>query len=221
VHPSLLVGNYEFGNDDEDLALLTVIGAIAESLEAPFIVGATPGLLGCRHFSELPSAGDLEQRLREPVYRNWQALRSSSFAQWLALALPRWLCRLPYGSDTEPIESFTFEEQLDGEHETLLWTSPAWAVTAVVADAFASHGWGFDVSSTVGRLEGLPLYVYREAGNTVTKPCAELVLNERSAGVLGETGLIPLVSYWQQDAVALPYIQSLAHVPLRWRLQRG
>ena len=217
--PALLVGLYDFGHEDEDIAVLASLGAIASRVGAVFVAGAAPRILGCESFTELPSAKAIGERTQSASFESWSALRSSALAGRLALALPRWLCRLPYGADTEPIESFAFEEHGDGSHEGLLWAHPGFAVVAVVADAFRSEGWDLDFSSEARELEGLPLYVYDESGEKQVKPCAEVFLSEPTVIALEETGLLPLVSYRGQDRILLRAIQSLAtpRAPLSFR----
>jgi type VI secretion system protein ImpC len=216
---SLLIGNYEFAHTSEDLALLERLGGIAQRLSAPFVAAASPRLLNCASFTEIPAASDLRRRFQEPSYREWHTFRRLPEARWLALALPRLLLRLPYGSATEPAETFAFEEHIGGsDHEQLLWGNPAFAVGAVVAGAFADEGWSLDLSQRVPRLDGLPLYIYQEEGTAMTKPCAEVLLTERAIEALEEAGLVSLVSYRDTDMVALPCIQSLGepHSPLKW-----
>ena len=217
--PALLVGNYEFAHRGEDVGVLQHVGRIARMLRAPFIAAASGALLGWDSLDEMPSATTVARRFEEPGYGEWQALRASPEARWLALALPRLLCRVPYGASRDPVESFDFEEPAAGAgHEQLLWGNPAFAVAAVIAGAFAAEGWSLDPSSEVQRLEGLPLYVYDDDGTAVTQPCAEALLNERLVEVLEQAGLIPVVAYRDADTIALPCLQSLAapRAPLAW-----
>jgi len=216
---ALLIGNYEFAHTGDDLALLKRLGAIAQRLRAPFVAAVSPHLLGCVSFTGLASASDVVRRLQEPSFGEWHAFRRSPEAHWVALALPRFLLRLPYGIATEPAGSFAFEEQVSGsEHEQLLWGNPALAVAAVVAEAFAVAGGSLDLSERVHRLEGLPLYVYQAGRVALTKPCAEVLMSGRVVEALEEAGLVPLVSYRDADMIALPCLQSLAEPrsPLRW-----
>ena len=208
---ALLIGNYEFTHTPEDLALLVRLGSIAQRLGAPFVAAASPRVLGYVSFTEMPPAGELVRRFQEASYQRWQGFRQSPEARWVALALPRVLLRLPYGSETEPIESFPFEEQMIGfGHDHLLWGNPAFALAVVIAAAFAVEGWSLDFGTRVHRLEGLPLYVYHEEGTACMKPCAEVLLSERVVQALVEAGLVPLASYRNADSVALPCMQSLA-----------
>lgn len=208
---SLLLGNYDFAHRPEDLALLARLGSVAQQLSAPCVTAASPSLFGFTSFLDLASTHDLIQPFRTSAYREWQALRRSPEAQWLVLALPGFLLRLPYGVETEPIDSFIFEEDFPShDHATLLWGNPAFAVGAAVAEAFADEGWALRLSSRSYRLQGLPLYVYDEDGMTTVKPCAEVLLPERVIGALREEGLVPLISHQHADLVTLPYLRSLA-----------
>jgi type VI secretion system protein ImpC len=216
---ALLIGNYAFAHTPEDLALLMRLGGIAQRLGAPFVASVSPHLLGCASFTEIASASELVRRFQEASYGEWQTFRRAAEARWVVLALPRVLLRLPYGSETEPIDSFAFEEQVSGnDHEQLLWGNPAFALGLVVARAFAERGWGLDLGRSVQRLEGLPLYIYHAGGTALTKPCAEVLLSERTAQVLMEIGLVPLISHRNADIIALPCLQSLAEPrsPLTW-----
>jgi type VI secretion system protein ImpC len=208
---ALLLGTYEFTQASDDVALLRHLGMIAQQLRAPFVAAAGPRLVGCSSFAEIRSAKDVRRRFQDPSFREWHDLRRSPEAHWLALALPRFLLRLPYGTALEPVETFQFEELVtDDGHDRLLWGNPAFAVAAVAAGAFAREGWSIDLPRRVHRLEGLPLYIYEIEGTATTKPCAEVLLSERLVEALQEAGLVPVVSYRDSDMVALPCIQSLA-----------
>ena len=60
----------------------------------------------------------------------WQALRRSAEAEWVGLALPRFLLRLPYGPDTDSTEAFGFEEMpgtpVHEDYCGATRSSPAW-----------------------------------------------------------------------------------------------
>lgn len=217
--PALLVGNYEFTNSSEDLGVLQRAGGIARMLRAPFIAAASGALLGWDSLEERLSAAAVARRFEGPDYREWQALRASPDARWLALTWPRLLCRVPYGANRDPVESFDLEEFAAGaRHEQLLWGNSAFAVAAIIAGAFTAEGWSLDPSREVQHLDGLPLFVYDEDGTPVTQPCAEALLNERLVEALEVAGLMPVVAYRDTDSIALPCLQSLAtpRAPLTW-----
>ena len=215
---SLLVGGYEFCHDLEDLAVLERMGNIGAALKAPFVAAAHPGLFGFRSYEELPEAAVVERRLESDDYGPWRLLRKTRAARWLALAAPRLLCRMPYGPESDPAESFQFHEFAEpAEHEDFVWGSPAFGVAAVFAGAFAEEGWQMNPAEAVPRLDGLPLYVYKEDGEDVTLPCAEALLGERMVETFMDAGVLPLVSYRDADIVSFPSLQLLAQprAPIR------
>jgi len=72
-------------------------------------------------------------------------------------------------------------------------------------------------AEAVPRLDGLPLYVYKEDGEDVTLPCAEALLGERMVETFMDAGVLPLVSYRDADIVSFPSLQLLAQprAPIR------
>lgn len=59
-------------------------------------------------------------------------------------------------------------------------------------------------------LTGLPYVLLRQNGDVQTKPCAEVLLTERSSNRLLECGIMPLASLKDQDAALLVRFQSIA-----------
>ena len=89
-----------------------------------------------------------------------------------------------------------------------------------MGQAFNRFGWSFH-PGVVDEVDGLPVHIYREAGESQLKPCAEVVLVERAIAAILAKGLMPLLSIQGQDAVQLARFKSLANPasPLagRWR----
>ncbi len=209
-HFSILAGVYEFTRDLEDLAVLERLGNIGALLRVPFVAAAGPGFFGCRSFLELPEPRELKRILESPEYQSWHLLRRTPPARWLALAAPRLLCRLPYGTNTLPAETFAMEEDTQAGHETLLWGSPALAVATVFADAFASEGWRMNPAESGARLEGLPLHIYKDGEDTIARPCAEILMTEHTVEVFVQAGLLPLVSHRDTDIISFPNLRTVA-----------
>jgi len=141
---------------------------------------------------------------------SWQRLRSSPDARFVGLSLPRFLLRLPYGKDTEPIERFQFEEMPDPDaHENYLWGNAAFAGALLLAQSFAEQGW--DLPPGIhSEIDGLPVYVYKVGGETETLPSAETLLTQTAAEEIMERGFMPLASLKDQPAVRLVRFQSIA-----------
>jgi type VI secretion system protein ImpC len=214
----ILLGHYTFEPSREDVELLGRLAKVARQAGAPFLTAASPRFVGVPSLAETPDP-DRWQPLAEPEAR--EALRRLPEASWLGLALPRFLLRLPYGPDTDPAEHFNFEEQSGTpEHEGYLWGSPAVACVCLMGQAFRRYGWQMG-RRLGGELDGLPLHVYRQDGESAVKPCAEAWLTERAAEVLFDLGLTPVLSVQGRDAVRVVRFQSVAEPPGalsgRWR----
>jgi type VI secretion system protein ImpC len=88
-------------------------------------------------------------------------------------------------------------------------SNPAFCVAYLIGQSFRSEGWDLRPGSH-RQVEGLPLHVYKSGGESVNKPCAEILLTENDAKLLLECGYMPLASMKNQDAVLLVRFQSIA-----------
>ena len=207
---AVIAGDFTFGPSLQDSELLARIGKVAASAGAPFIAGASPRLLGCDSALGLPEVREWKVAMSGEAAASWQRLRSSPEARFVGLALPRFLLRLPYGKDTEPVERFQFEEMPGPEaHENYLWGNAAFAGALLLAQSFAEQGWDLQ-PGTHSELDGLPVYVYKLDGETETLPCAETLLTQTAAEEMMERGFMPLASLKDQPAVRLVRFQSIA-----------
>ncbi|MGC9323802.1 MAG: type VI secretion system contractile sheath domain-containing protein [Desulfomonilia bacterium] len=210
---SVLAGLYSFSTTQEDADLLGRIAKIARRTGAPFLAHAHEGILGCRSLVETPDPRDWTTKPGGEDERAWQALRALDEASYLGLALPRFILRLPYGPDTDPVDRFEYEEIPDGsDHEAYLWGNPAIACTLLMAQAFTSYGWGFR-PGVVQDIEDLPLVVFTQEGERELLPCAEVLLTEDCAEVILDHGVMPLVSIKGTDRIRLVRFQSIAEPP--------
>jgi type VI secretion system protein ImpC len=206
---SLLIGDYTYGAGRDDVEALRRLAKIAQAAGAPFVAGASPRLLGCASIADAPHPREWSTPLQPEVAEAWDTLRRSPEAACVGLALPRFLLRLPYGKETDPIESFDFEEMPDTpEHEDYLWGNPAFAGALLLAQSFSDDGWQMR-PGTHGEIDRLPLHIYKHDGESELKPCAETLLTEEAAQKILECGLMPLVSLKGQDAVELVRFQSI------------
>ncbi len=205
---SLLVGNYTFGSQPPDMKLLAVMGAIASHSGGPLLAAACPEMIGCERLEDLlePTSWSVDAESRKRL----QAVRSSPVGAWLGLALPRVLLRAPYGSASDPIEEFAFEEAIGaGKREDFLWGNPAWAC-AILAGRFFARGERSALSAGVGgEIEDLPMYIYKDVGQSEMMPCAETRLSDRAAQAILDSGIIPVVSHRNQNIVAVPRLRLL------------
>lgn len=109
-----LVGDYHFDHSPQDVELLGEMAKISASAHTPFISGVAPSVLQMESWSELANPRDLTKIFQTPEYAAWRSLRESEDSRYIGLAMPRFLSRLPYGSKTDPVEEFDFEEDTSG-----------------------------------------------------------------------------------------------------------
>jgi type VI secretion system protein ImpC len=177
---SVVAGNYTFGQSAPDAKILAKLGKVMARAGAPFLAEADPGNGGAE----------------------WNELRQMSEAQWIGLAMPRLLLRLPYGKQTVTTERFEFEEMPGKpEHGHYLWGNPAFACAQLLAEGFSQGRVGANLE-----ISGLPLHVY----DGEAKPCAEVLVTERDMDWILEEGYIPLASVKGRDSVRLVRFQSIA-----------
>jgi len=198
---SLIIGNYRFGANIDDMLLLSQMGAIAQTAGARFIAAADEKLVGCISFAKTPKAEYWQYEISTQVQQAWALMRKSAVAKSISLALPRFLLRQPYGSKAKPLKMFAFEEMSDRpEHEDFLWGNPAFLKAEQIVRAFMESGWQMHMASVLDT-EDLPVYYYEERGQTMVKPCAEIPLTDSGASQMIAQGLIPLWSVKNADRI--------------------
>ncbi|SFV04714.1 type VI secretion system contractile sheath domain-containing protein [Pseudoduganella namucuonensis] len=209
---SLICGDYSFDGGEDDVRLLSVLGAVAAEARAPFIGAASASLLGATSLAEQPDAADWAPADAESSAR-WQALRASRQAAWLGLALPRVLLRLPYGKATDRVDQFDYEEAGPAHrHEDYLWGHASLACALLLGRAFQDSAWGMSASDVVD-LGDLPAHTVRRDGEAHMQACAEAYLSERAGDAILRRGLMPLLSFRNRNAVRLLRSQSIATPP--------
>jgi len=218
---ALWAGDYTFSSKPEDVEALGRLAKIAHQAGAPFLAAASPQVFGCDSLATTSDPDDWQHPTAPEDRAAWQMLRQLPEAAYLGLAVPRFLLRLPYGRETEPVEHFAFEEA-DGkmEHEAYLWGNPVFACVYLLAESFSQYEWDLR-PGVIQNIEGLPLHIYRDGGESVTKPCVETWLTERAVERMLDTGVMPLVSLKNTDVVRLARFQALADpsgaLAGRWR----
>ncbi len=206
---SVVLANYRFGPGDADIALLRGLAHAAASVQIPVIASAHPMLLGCERAEDLSDQaewGDLPEATRNA----WTALRRSTEAAWIGLALPRLLIRMPYGADSSPCEEFPFEEMGDSMAvEDLAWANPVYACAALLGQSWTDYG-----EPDAGHdLDGMISYTWREGGEGRFQPSGETLITDRAAEAILERGLIPIMSSKYGNEVRVPRFQSVADPP--------
>lgn len=190
----LLLGNFSFDREVlADVETFERVCSLAHSLEAPFVA---EWLTSSEESAEAEEA--------------WKALRRSAAAHYGALALPRFLLRLPYGKATVPVEEFEFEE-MTGEpvHNEYLWGNPAFACGLVLGRLFEQEG-KISPAPAFLRLSDLPLHVFEVDGEQRVRPCTEVPLSDKDLEALLDEGVLPLAAVKGSDSIVFPRMRSIA-----------
>jgi len=205
-----LIGDYEFTNHPEDVELLSKMSNVAAAAFAPFITAAGADLFGFKDWTELSKPRDLEKIFESVEYAKWRSFRDSEDARFVNLVMPRVLARLPYGSQTKPVEAFAYEEvPLDERgrakpvpHEHYTWMNAAYVMGTRLTDAFAKYGFCTAIRGAEGggKVEGLPAHVFlSDDGDPDLKCPTELGITDRREAELSKLGFLPLCHYKNTD----------------------
>lgn len=205
-----ICGNYEFSPNVEDTAALIRISKIAQIARCPFISHVDSELFGIQSFAQISNDNNWKVSQESSEYKLWSALRAIPESGYLGLSLPKFIGRLPYGEQTEPTETFTFEEfKKAPEHDEYLWLNPCFAYGYAVARQYSLNEWNIDQNISTD-LENLPLHIYKYDGETITTPCAEINMTEAIYNSVTSHGIMTLISFKGEDRVRLSALRSIS-----------
>src|SRR5262245_49644455 len=136
-------------------------------------------------------------------------------AGYVGLVVPRFMLRRPYGKQTDPIESFEFEEftpqaGLSG----MLWGNSAVIAGLLLGATFSQQGAKMKPGSVLA-LGEMPFYYYTDAdGDQTALPCTERMLSSRMAEWVRQHRFMPMLSMKGSPDVRLGGFGSLADTQL-------
>ncbi len=208
----LLVGDYDFNRDPEDVALVEKISHVAAAAHAPFVAAAAPEMMNFKDWTELNAPRDLAKIFSSVEYTAWKSFRESEDSRYVALTMPRVLARLPYGEKFKKVDEFNFEEDVDGtRHNKYLWMNSAWAYATRITDAMAKYSWMARTRGVEGggKVEGLPVHTFlTDEGGVAMKCPTEVAIPDRREFELSNLGFMPLIHCKNRDYAAFMGAQS-------------
>jgi type VI secretion system protein ImpC len=207
-----IIGDFEFGNHPQDMALLESIAGVAATAHAPFLSAASADMFGWDTFSEMTDVRDVSKIFDRTEYAKWRSFRESEDSRYVGLTLPHVLGRQPYGASTKPTESFRFEEDVDGkDHKKYLWSNAAYSLGTRLTEAFSMYGWCVAIRGVEGGglVDGLPTHTFETDEGEVAMKCpTEVAITDRREKEFSDNGFIPLVHCKGTDYAAFFATQS-------------
>jgi type VI secretion system protein ImpC len=201
-----LIGDYEFGYGDEDVALLRYMGEVAAASHAPFIAAANAAMFDFNSFETFYEGKPVAAGFDSPAYASWNAFRASDDSRYVALTLPKTIARLPYGKDTVGVKSFDYEElgqdangkAVPESQDDFVWSNAAYEFGLLLTQAFTKSGWCTAIRGTDngGKVENLPSFTYDSPSAELMQQCpTEVNLTDEREKELSDLGFLPLVHY--------------------------
>ena len=208
-----LVGDFEFSPKGQDVEVLKVLSRIAAASHSPFIAAAAPDVLRLDSWTDLNKRTDLKGAQEGAEFAAWRSLREDEDSRYLGLTAPRFLSRIPYGAQTNPVDGFAFEEDTDGsDHSKYTWSNAAYAMGTNINRAFSESGWATTIRGleSGGIVEDLPVHTFPTDDGGVDAKCpTEIAVTDRREKEMADLGLMPLSHYKNADYACFFGAQSL------------
>jgi type VI secretion system protein ImpC len=190
-----IIGGYSINPNAQDMKLLQDMASVSAMSHAPFVTAAGPKFFGLDSFKGMPSLKDLESIFEGPQYVKWNGFRETDDSRNVALTVPRFMLRTPYGEDN-PVKEFDYQEDIGTEFEKLCWGNATYAFAANMSRSFAKYRWCPNIigPQSGGEVLDLPVYKYQENGETKIYSPTEVMLSDRQEFELAEQGFIGLIA---------------------------
>ncbi len=221
----VICSTYDFGPGAEDVELLRNFAAVGAIAHVPFLGNANPGMFGRDSFQEIPQLKDLQQTFENPRYQKWNAFRESEDARYVAMCMPRFLLRAPYGTRESElaVRDFGFSESVIDQHENYLWGPASLALTARIAESFAKYRWCPNIIGPLGggSVYNLPLHQYQQGGELKTKNPCEAAIEDRKEFEFAEQGFCALIPRKDSNNAAFFSANSVQRPKVFQRTEEG
>lgn len=199
-----MVGNYSFGPSSPDIKLLSYMASVGAMSHAPFLAAPSPQFFNLTSFEDLPNLKEIKDIFAGPRHAKWRAFRDSEDARHAALTAPRFMLRSAYHPQENPVQSFHYQEDIDGKHDNYLWGNSAFLLASCINDSFARYRWCPNIigPQSGGAVEDLPVHLYESLGQLQAKIPTEVLVSDRKEFELAEEGFIALTMRKDSDNAA-------------------
>ncbi|QCI11871.1 type VI secretion system contractile sheath large subunit [Pseudomonas putida] len=199
-----MLGNYSFGPSSPDIKLLSYMASVGAMAHAPFLTAPAPEFFNLSSFEGLPDLKEIKDIFAGPRHAKWRAFRDSEDARHVALVAPRFMLRSAYHPEEQPIQSFNYDENIDGRHANYLWGNAAFLLAGCINDSFARYRWCPNIigPQSGGAVEDLPVHLFESLGQLQAKIPTEVLISDRKEFELAEEGFIALTMRKDSDNAA-------------------
>jgi type VI secretion system protein ImpC len=193
-----LVSNFEFDSGPADVTLLQNVSKVSAACHCPFLGSASPKFFGKETMHDLTKIEDLHNYMERSEFLKWNSFRQTEDARYVGLILPRFMLRLPYGPDTQPVKEFNYTENVKGtDHDKYLWGNSTFAFAANMVRSYVENGWCVQIRGPEagGKVEDLPVHMYDVGKGMQMKIPTEILIPETREFEFAQEGFIPLSFY--------------------------
>lgn len=194
-----MLGLYQFGWGDDEIAWLTVMSQIANAAHCPFISSVAPSFFGedNKRWSDLDTIGDVEAHLKLPKFGKWNVLRDSLEAPYIGLALPGYLSRKPWREESDQLGNRTmrYEEKIVDPDSDYLWGNAAVLFAKNMIASFEGSGWCQYVRGPKGGglVRGMTVDIIKRHGQEELQSPVQFEIADYRELQFSKAGLMPLV----------------------------
>jgi len=197
-----IISGYEFNSSAADIALLSNFSKVAASSHCPFIGSVGPKFFGKDSMEEWKKIPDLGAYMETADFTKWNAFRNSEDARYVGLTFPRFMARLPYDEENNPVKGFNYNEGVKGkDHDKYLWGNASFTFAANMVKAFASDGWSVQIRGPQagGMVDDLPVHLFDAGKGKEMKTPSEVPIDETLEFQCSNLGFMPLSHYKDKD----------------------
>jgi len=197
-----MISSFDFASTPSEVALLQEVSKVAAACHCPFIGAATPKFFNKESIHDLPKIEDLHNYMERSEFLRWNAFRQTEDSRYVGLVLPRFMLRLPYGQETQPVKEFNYEEGVTGDdHTKYLWGNASIAFAANMVRSFVDNGWCVQIRGpeSGGKVGDLPIHLYDVGKGKQMKIPTEILIPETREFEFAQEGFIPLSFYKNRD----------------------
>ncbi|WP_396586394.1 type VI secretion system contractile sheath large subunit [Bermanella sp. R86510] len=206
---SLVLGDYEFSNQAQDIALLTSMSKLCAMSHCPFISAASGKMFGVDSYSDFSRIRDIQSHFDQPAFAKWNSFRETDDSRYVCLTLPKFLLRAKH---TMLGNGFEFNEHAV-QNQVGLWGNSAYPLVTRFINSFKTFRWFINVT---GDEYGLidTIKIHESATKLGSLIPTEVLISDRTANELIASGFTPLVvrrRTGNAGFVSVPSCHAIAH----------